>query len=138
MDVVVDGRVAAVEELLVDFGRWLSTERAVASETVRCYRSQARKFLVHLPAPLSQALADLDAAAVTGYVVEYAAVAGSVESAKAHVTALRSLLRFLHVHGRIGRPLRKVCSPRGVCDGPNSVSRSERSSVGKRCGMACA
>jgi len=105
MDVVVDGRVAAVEELLVDFGRWLSTERAVASETVRCYRSQARKFLVHLPTPLSRALADLDAAAVTGYVVEYAAVAGSVESAKAHVTALRSLLRFLHVHGRIGRPL---------------------------------
>lgn len=102
---VVESRAVAVEELLTDFGRWLSTERGVASETARCYRSQARRFLADLPAPLGQALAGLDAAAVTEHVVHYAAAAGSVESAKAHVTALRSLLRFLHVRGWIGRPL---------------------------------
>ena len=103
---VVDGRVdVSVEELLADFARWLSTERGVAGETVRCYRTQGRKFLVHLPAPLAQSLAGVDAAAVIGYVLEHAAAADSVWSAKAHVTALRSLLRFLHVHGWIGSPL---------------------------------
>ncbi|MEO7116020.1 MAG: site-specific integrase [Caldimonas sp.] len=105
MDVFVEGRVVAVEELLADFGRWLSTERGVASETVRCYWSQARKFLAHLPAPLERSLAGLDAAAVTRWVVGYAAAADSVWSAKTHVTALRSLLRFLHVHGWISSPL---------------------------------
>ena len=47
----------------------------------------------------------MDAATVTGYVLEHAAAADSVWSAKAQVTALRSLLRFLHVHGWIGSPL---------------------------------
>jgi site-specific recombinase XerD len=104
---VVDGRRldVSVEELLADFARWLSTERGVAGETVRCYRTQGRKFLVHLPAPLAQSLVGVDAAAVTGYVLEHAAAADSVWSAKAQVTALRSLLRFLHVQGWIGSPL---------------------------------
>ena len=67
MDVVEGRRVeVSVEELLADFARWLSTERGVAGETVRCYRTQGRKFLVHLPAPLVQSLAGVDAAAVTG------------------------------------------------------------------------
>ena len=106
MDVVEGPSVdVSVEELLADFARWLSTERGVAGETVRCYQTQGRKFLVHLPAPLAQSLAGVDAAAVTGYVLEHAAAADSVWSAKAQVTALRSLLRFLHVHGWIGSPL---------------------------------
>lgn len=105
MDVVDDGGGTSVEELLTDFGRWLSTERAVAGETVRCYRVQARKFLAHLSTPVGRSLAGLDAAAVTSYVVGHAAAADSVWSAKAHVTALRSLLRFLHVHGWVGGPL---------------------------------
>jgi integrase/recombinase XerD len=41
---------------------------------------------------------------VTGYVVEYCR-GRNVESAKAMVTALRSLLRFLHVTGRAPGPL---------------------------------
>ena len=104
---VVDGRRVdvSVEELLADFGRWLSTERGVAGETVRCYRTQGRKFLVRLPGPLAHSLAGLDAGVVTGYVLEHTAAAGSVWSVKAQVTALRSLLRFLHVHGWIGSPL---------------------------------
>lgn len=105
MGVVDDGRVAAVEELLTDFGRWLSSERGLAGETVRCYRTQGRKFLVHLPGPLQRSLAGLDAAAVTRWVLDYAEAADSVWSAKTHVTALRSLLRFLHVRGWISSPL---------------------------------
>jgi site-specific recombinase XerD len=54
---------------------------------------------------LDEALLGLDAATVTGFMVEQASAAGSVESAKALVTAMRSLLRFLHVDGRISVPL---------------------------------
>ncbi len=42
-----------------------------AGETVRCYRTQGRKFLVLCPQPLAQSLAGVDAAAVTGYVLEH-------------------------------------------------------------------
>jgi integrase/recombinase XerD len=102
---VVDDVGAEVEELLAEFSRWLSAERAVAGETIRCYRVQSRKFLTNLPSPLGQSLMRLDAAAVTGYVLEYAAGTDKVWSAKTHVTALRSLLRFLHVRGWIRGPL---------------------------------
>ena len=54
-----------------------------------------------MPKPLDVALADLSAELVTGYVVEYCR-GRNTESAKAMVTALRSLLRFLHVTGRAG------------------------------------
>ena len=79
---VVDGRRVdvSVEELLADFGRWLSTERGVAGETVRCYRTQGRKFLVHLPAPLAQSLAGVRATAVTGYVLEHAERANEIDA----------------------------------------------------------
>ena len=46
------------------------------------------------------AVAELSAGLVTGYVVEYCR-GRNTESAKAMVTALRSLLRFLHVTGRV-------------------------------------
>jgi site-specific recombinase XerD len=76
---------------------------------------------------LAQSLAGVDAATVTGYVLEHAAAANSVWSAKAEVTALRSLLRFLHVQGWIGSPLvgavpavagwRLVSLPKGLPSG---------------------
>jgi site-specific recombinase XerD len=94
-----------VDVLIAEYRRWLVAERGLASETVRCYGNQAKTFLRGLPVPLGEALLGLDAAAVTGFMVEQATVAGSVESAKALVTAMRSLLRFLHVDGRIGAPL---------------------------------
>jgi integrase/recombinase XerD len=94
-----------VEELLVGFGVWLVSERGLAAETVRCYRSQAKTFLAWLPAPLGQALARLDAAAVIGFVLEHSAASSSTWSAKAQVTALRALLRFLHIQGLIPAPL---------------------------------
>src|SRR5215210_8398106 len=56
------------------------------------------------PEPVDVLLAELSAGLVTGYVVEYCR-GRNVESAKAMVTALRSLLRFLHVTGRAPGPL---------------------------------
>jgi len=91
--------------LLEEFAVWLRVERGLAAETVRCYRSQAAKLLGGLPDPLEDAIAGLDAAAVTGFVVGEARSAHSVWSAKAEVTALRALLRFLHVRGMTPGPL---------------------------------
>ena len=88
-----------------EFADWLRVERGLASESVRCYRSQAAKFLQWLPDPLEDAAAGLDAAAVTGFVMAQAASAHSVWSAKAQVTATRALLRFLHVRGLTAVPL---------------------------------
>lgn len=94
-----------VEALLAGFGHWLVSERGLAGETVRCYRVQAKTFLSALPEPVGQSLARLDAAAITGFVLERSAATASSWSAKAQVTALRALLRFLHIHGLIPAPL---------------------------------
>ena len=98
-------RDTSVDVLLAEFGAWLDTERGLAGESVRCYRNQARTFLAYLPEPLERALAELDAATVTRFVLECSAASNSVWSAKAQLTALRSLLRFLHVQGLIPAPL---------------------------------
>ena len=93
-----------VDALVEEFRGFLSGERGLASETVRCYGTHARAFLAWLPQPTDVALAELSAGLVTGYVVEYCR-GRNTESAKAMVTALRSLLRFLHVTGRAPGPL---------------------------------
>lgn len=94
-----------VEALLADYRAWLVAERGLAAETVRCYLIQSRRFLVQLPDPLEVALTRLDAAAITAFMVRACGEASSVWSAKALVTAIRSLLRFLQVDGRILGPL---------------------------------
>lgn len=94
-----------VDRLLDRFGAWLASERGLAGETVRCYRNQAKTFLGWLPASPREALAGLDAAAVAGFVLEHSAASSSTWSAKAQVTALRALLRFLHIQGLIPAPL---------------------------------
>lgn len=94
-----------VDRLLDRFGAWLASERGLAGETVRCYRNQAKTFLGWLPAAPREALAGLDAAAVAGFVLEHSAASSSTWSAKAQVTALRALLRFLHIQGLIPAPL---------------------------------
>ncbi|MFI1168538.1 site-specific integrase [Streptomyces sp. NPDC020801] len=91
----------AVEELLAGYGAYLRGERGLAAESVRCYCGQARKFLAALPDPLEESLVGPDAARVTAFMVRHTADADSVWSAKALVTAVRSLLRYLHVDGRI-------------------------------------
>jgi integrase/recombinase XerD len=94
-----------VETLLAAFRCWLVSERGLAGETVRCYSGQAKTFLSALPEPIGQALGCLDAAAIISFVLEQSAATASTWSAKAQVTALRALLRFLHIHGLIPAPL---------------------------------
>jgi site-specific recombinase XerD len=97
--------MTAVEALLADYRAYLAGERGLAAESVRCYISQAKTVLTQVPTPLDGALVRLDAATVTALVVRSSATASSVWSAKARVTALRSLLRYLHVAGYLATPL---------------------------------
>ena len=116
-----------VDALLVEFAVWLRNERGLADASVRSYRVQGHKFLVQLGGPLDDALAGLDPVAVTTFMVNQTVASPSVWSAKALVTAMRSLLRFLHVDGRIPMPLtaavpgvagwRLSALPRGLASG---------------------
>ena len=86
--------------LLAQFRGWLSGERGLSAETVRGYAQQARTFLACLPAPRDAALRELTAGQVTSFMAGYCR-GRNPKSAKAMVTALRALLRFLHVAGHV-------------------------------------
>jgi site-specific recombinase XerD len=85
------------------FGEYLARERGLAGDSVRSYTGVARRFL-------AEALGDdgsaegLTGADVTGFVRRECARRG-VASAKATVTGLRALLRFLYLAGQISAPL---------------------------------
>lgn len=106
---VVPGRAVApataADALLADYRASLVGEHGLAAESVRCSGVPARTFLAQLPDPLDEALARRDAAAVTAFVVRHSAAAGSGWTAKALVTAVRSLRRYRHVAGRLAAPL---------------------------------
>lgn len=89
-----------VTVLLEEYRAFLVGERGLAAESVRCYGNHARVFLAQLPDPVEVAVAGLSAGQVTAFVVGYCR-GRNTWSAKAMVTALRSLLRFLHVSGRL-------------------------------------
>lgn len=131
--------------LVAEFRRWLDQERGLAPTTVRCYGSHAHTFLAWLGEPLDQALASLEAGTVTAFMVEHCEQV-SCANAKASVTALRALLRFLHVAGHVRSGLagavpavagwRQALLPRGLeagqaerllagCDRATAVGRRD-------------
>jgi len=95
----VDG-AGPVGLLVAEFREWLAGERGLAVETVRCYGNHAHTFLAWLGEPLEQVLAGLEAGTVTTFMVEHCEQV-SCANAKASVTALRALLRFLHLTGHV-------------------------------------
>jgi integrase/recombinase XerD len=96
--------VTAAEALLGRYQRYLVTERGLAAVTARGYVDMVRAFLAGCEKASRLALADLTAAQVTAFV--QAACPGKPKgTARLTVTALRSLLRFLHVEGLISEPL---------------------------------
>lgn len=115
-----------VEMLLGEFRAWLVAERGLAAESVRCYVTQTRPFLTHLSEPLEDALAGLDAGQVTAFMLGHCRDRNP-GSSQAAVTALRSLLRFVHVAGYTPVPLaaavpavagwRLASLPRALADG---------------------
>ncbi|MGH2870849.1 MAG: site-specific integrase [Solirubrobacteraceae bacterium] len=95
-----------VDVALERYRRYLVVERGVASETVRAYLRSVRPFLMSRLSSDGQRLdlGGLSAADVIAFVVARCP-AQSGGAAKQTTTALRSLLRYLHVEGEIDRPL---------------------------------
>jgi site-specific recombinase XerD len=92
---------APVESLLAAYRLWLAAERGLAAGTVRFYAKQASKFLAQLDEPVTTSLSRLDSTMVTAIMVRHSVASASVGSAKAFVSPVRSLLRFLLVQGLI-------------------------------------
>jgi integrase/recombinase XerD len=90
----------AADVLLRRYRAYLVSERGLAASTVGYYLAEARLFV----AEAGPDLAGLGAAVVTGFVAAQCRQR-STGAAKILVTALRSLLRFLHLEGVIAEPL---------------------------------
>ncbi|MGH7477952.1 MAG: tyrosine-type recombinase/integrase, partial [Longimicrobiales bacterium] len=97
--------LTAVEELLARYRVYLLRERGLAASTVRCYADLVRPFLAGRTRPDGGLeLERLRPADVTAFVLAQSR-RRRPRSAKLVVTALRSLLGFLHVDGVLARPL---------------------------------
>lgn len=140
--------VCTMAELLAeDYRRYLVSEQGLARDTVRAYLETARLFLGQREAqPGGLDLENLTACRVTEFVTEQCR-ARRVAAAKALVTGLRSLLRYLYWAGRTGdRQLASAvptpsgfaggCLPRGLeeeavtallgsCDRDTAVGRRD-------------
>jgi site-specific recombinase XerD len=92
------------EGLLDRYQRYLVIERGLGAATARDYAGKVRPFVAGREREGGLDLATLTAAEVTAFVL--AACPGRPKgTAKLTVTALRSLLGYLHVEGLIGEPL---------------------------------
>jgi integrase/recombinase XerD len=98
---VVEG---PVDELLARYRSYLEVERGVVAVVARGYVDKVRPFLEGLAEPEGLDLGRLGAADVVAFVVAECP-RQSRSAAKLTVTALRSLLGFLHLEGELGRPL---------------------------------
>lgn len=101
---VVQDTSPDVAWLMEEYRRFLINERGLAEVSIRRYLPAVRVFLAGLPGPVEAGLGRLSAAQVSRFVIDQAGLR-SVPDAKSMVTALRSLLRFLFVTGRIDREL---------------------------------
>jgi len=100
--VVPDG---PAEELLASYRAYLTDERGLAPLSVQRYLRIARAFVSGLPAPVTSGeLETISAAQIAEFLLAEAGRLGQWGT-KASVTALRSLLRYLHLTGQIPRPL---------------------------------
>ena len=101
---VADVAVGPVPALLERYRAYLIRERGLTAGTARCYLDAIRPFVTSRLRGDHVDLAGLTGADVTGFVL--AACPGRAPgTAKLIVTALRSLLTFVHVEGVIATPL---------------------------------
>jgi site-specific recombinase XerD len=102
--------IEPADQLIAQYCRYLDQERGLAPLSILRYRSTGLLFLTALPDPLTSTLRGLSATQVHQFVLDEVAHRGTW-SAKALVTALRSLLRFLHVSGRAPAGLAMAVPP---------------------------
>ena len=101
---VTSGPAGPVEALLGRYARWMAAERGLAETTIRRNVELARPFVAGWERAGRVQLEPLRAADVIAFVVARCHDARG-GTAPRMVTALRSLLRFLHVDGLIDQPL---------------------------------
>ena len=116
-----------LDRLLIRYRRFLTVERGLAPTTACGYLAAVRPFLAGRVTSTGLDLAELTAADITAFVV--ARCPGQAHgSARLTVTALRSLLGFLHVEGILPRSLAasvpRVASWR-LASLPRGLTRSE-------------
>ncbi len=99
-----------VEALLGRYARWLATERGLAETTIQRNVGLVRPFVAGLRRADRVELEHLGAGDVTAFVVAQCQDVGGGTPPRM-VTALRSLLRFLHVEGLIDQPLVTAVPP---------------------------
>jgi site-specific recombinase XerD len=86
--------------LAEEFAVFLAGERGLRPQTIVLYSRAARRFLDSLPAGGDGVLAGLTAGAIRAFVIAESGRVGT-GALKNEVTAVRSLLRFLHLRGLI-------------------------------------
>jgi integrase/recombinase XerD len=96
--------VTPVEALIAEFGEYLTNERGLVPATVHHHRRFARLFLAELGVTTEAEMAVVDVAAITSFAVSQAQ-RRSPGDMRSLVSAVRSLLRFLHLTGRVIQPL---------------------------------
>ncbi len=92
------------EALVAGFADYLAGERGLRPQTIALYSSAARLFLGSLPPGGDGILTGLTADAIRSFVIAESSRRGT-GSLKNQVTAVRSMLRFLHLRGLIPDPL---------------------------------
>lgn len=105
-----EAAAAPAEALLGRYARWLAVERGLAKTTIGRNVELVRPFVSGWERAGRVELERLRAADITAFVVAHCQHAGG-GTAPRMVTALRSLLRFLHVEGFIEEPLASVVPP---------------------------
>lgn len=91
-----------VERLLAEYREYLVRERGLVAGSVELRDRVARLFLAALPEPLELALEGLQAGDVTAFVVAHCRERRcGVAWSRTLTSGLRSLLRYLHLSGRV-------------------------------------
>jgi integrase/recombinase XerD len=141
---VVPAPATPMEALIAEFGDYLTDERGLVPASVHHHRRFARLFLTELGVSTEAELAGVTAAAVTSFAVSQAQ-RRSPGDMRSLVSGVRSLLRFLHLTGRVAQPLASAVPsvpgwrfgslPRGVGAGQVAAilaSCDRDSAVGRR------
>lgn len=131
--------VTPVEQLVEAYRDYLAGERGLVPGTVRQYSDYALVFLTDL-ADHGHGVESLQTGQVTDFLVRYC-VGRSAGASKCMVVALRSLLRFLHVTGRVGMSLAEaVPSVPGWSSGllPRGLERMQVAGLLDSCDRECA
>ncbi|HYS82765.1 MAG TPA: site-specific integrase [Anaeromyxobacteraceae bacterium] len=89
-----------VDQFVASYAGYLARERGLAASTIRGYSDFARRFVMERPIGSRLRWERLRPADITSFVLREAR-RWSVGQVKNEVTALRSLLRYLHVEGRV-------------------------------------